>query len=271
MKRRDPIRLNISDRARVSVWSVVSIACFGFLFTSSTSPLALAIADAEFGRGDHVQALAHYDAIAQRTLSTVHRDLSLERAAMIYASELRDVDTAITRLNRLIEVTESPIARTQAFLSMGRLLLESGSEDRAAVAFNKGYLSAPESKDGRKSLSLAARAYMEASQLTEAVDAWKLLMSLGQDSVYQAQLGLAETHVALGNVELALPIYRAVTKNKAVSEDVAVTAQLGIATCLDRMGNFDEAVAELDEADLPGDVFQTRSELILARPNDRLQ
>ena len=113
----------------------------GFLFSSPTSPLALSIADAEFGRGDHVQALAHYDDIAQRTLSAKDRDLSLERAAMIYASELRDVDTAITRLNRLIEITDSSMARTQAFLSMGRLLLESGSEDRAAAAFNKGYLS----------------------------------------------------------------------------------------------------------------------------------
>jgi tetratricopeptide (TPR) repeat protein len=271
MKRRDPIRLNISGRARASVWSVVAIASLGFLFGSPTSPLALSIADAEFGRGAHLQALAHYDEIAQKTLSATDRDLSLERAAMLYSSELRDVDTAITRLKRLTEITDSPATRTRAYVSMGRLLLEAGAEDQAAIAFKQGYTSGPTSKEGLNSLALAARAYMEAGQLPDAVEAWKMLTSLEVEVTYEAQLGLAETHIALGNVELALPIYRSITQMNHVSEDVAVTAQLGIATCLDRMGNFNEAVAELDEADLPGDVFQTRSELILARPHDRLQ
>jgi tetratricopeptide (TPR) repeat protein len=79
-----------------------------------------------------------------------------------------------------------------------------------------------------------------------------------------SELGLANVALSNGDVEGALKYYEN-SSSHAFDSDVASVASLGAATCLERLGNLDEALAELDAADLPDDVRASRAARIKAR------
>ena len=73
---------------------------------------------------------------------------------------------------------------------------------------------------------------------------------------------LAQLQLIDGHIADALTLFEDV----ATGDDVrANVAKLGVATCLERLGNLDEALAELDEVDLPEAVRESRTEPMRSR------
>ena len=71
-----------------------------------------------------------------------------------------------------------------------------------------------------------------------------------------------------GRTEEALALYESAVDH-AFDPDVAAVGRLGSATCLERLGDLAQALAELDEAELPPEVFSSRSEGLKARGSIR--
>ncbi len=93
---------------------------------------------------------------------------------------------------------------------------------------------------------------------------WRRLATKHPVLSARASLGRANLRLQRGDAVGALALYEEAV-DLAFDPDVAAVAQLGVATCLGRLGDLDSALAELDEADLPSDIHAQRASSIRAR------
>ena len=248
--------------AYVALGALVLVSLF-----SARSPAALSLADAAAGAGYTDFAIERYDAIAAVSPLPQHRARALWRAGNLLDVALRDAEGARTRL-RALSVMETAEHRTDALDRLGRLLQHhEHNPAAAAIAYEDAWRADPEAASAPDRLRRAARALEEAGQIDEALEVWDQLGRTYPSLHGRAQLGRAALHLIQDDEAAALAAYR----DALESDDVTVhaVARLGSATCLERLGNLDEALAELDAADLPEDVRDARADTIRARiPTD---
>lgn len=235
------------------VWSLVSVR----------SPLALHVADNMAGRGNVVAAVDRYDAIADTTPSAWMRRQALWTAGNLLEVELRDPIAARRRFRTLSLDEEAP-RRATALERVGRILQHDERRPEAAArAYEDAWRVAPEAERAGQRLYRAALAYQEAGSSELALAAWEEL-ELGYPELRgRAYIGRAALYLTLDDEAAALAAYRDALEGD--DEAVHAAARLGSATCLERLGNLDEALAELDAADLPEGVRDARAGTIRAR------
>lgn len=230
---------------------------------SARSPAALALADAAAGAGHIDLAVRRYDAIAAVGPIAEHRETALWRAGNLLDVALHDAPGARERLRRLSVIEESEL-RTSALDRLGRLLQHhEHNPSAAAIAYEDAWRADPESPDAPGRLRRAARALEEAGDIERALGVWDQLGRTYPELSGRAQLGRAALHLIRDDEAAALAAYRDALESD--DESVHAVARLGSATCLERLGNLDEALAELDAADLPEDVRDARAGTIRAR------
>lgn len=251
----------LTPGSSIAFASVIALLAWSLL--SARSPLALTLADAAAGSGHTSLAISRYDAIGAVSLFKGHRALALWRSGNLLALDLRDPSGARSRFRKL-SVMEGAPHRAQAYERIGRILLHKDHRpDAAAIALHDAYKVDPAAPEAPRRLRHAAMAYAEAGQTDQALAALETLELGHADWRGRAQLGRAALHLAHDDEAAALAAYRDALETDDAT--VHAVARLGSATCLERLGNLDEALAELDAADLPDDVRDARAGSMRAR------
>ncbi len=235
----------------------------GLLLLSARSPLALPLADAAAGAGYPGLAVERYDAIANSSPWVDQQQDALWRAGNVLDVSLQDSTGSRTRFRRLSVMEDSPY-RARALDRVGRILRHREHRpEAAAIALTDSWKADPLAAEAPDRLRRAAAAFEEAGEITAALDALESL-EIGYPSARgRAQLSRGVLLLAQDDEAAALAAYRDALEGDDPS--VHAAARLGSATCLERLGNLDEALAELDAADLPEDVFDARAGSIRAR------
>jgi tetratricopeptide (TPR) repeat protein len=235
------------------------------LVATPVSPLALWQGDARLATVGPVAAVASYDAIARSNpIASVRRE-ALVRSATVWGTDLRDASEARIRLTMFIQQSSEPgrIAWAWEQIATGWLNGERRPGD-AADAFRLAYDAAPDALLARERLERAAHAHTEAGNNKKALATWEQLGDVFPESVALAHIGQGRIYLAKGDTETALTVFDDALETAADQRQASV-ARLGIATCLERLGNLDGALAELDQAELPGRVRTARRDAMRAR------
>lgn len=250
--------------SRLAGWSLLAIGFAMFMWTSPASPAALWRADVALGHGRAFDATVIYDAIARSNPLPWVRAEALERAALTWSVELQDATEARIRLERRLYQTMPDNERADLLERIGQLLLLDGEQLEAARRFREAHDIAPFVPGGPERLAKAARTAAGAGDLDLAARLYRRLGQTHPEDRARAELGLANVALAQGELEVALESYQEAAGH-AFDADVASVASLGAATCLERLGKLDEALAELAAADLPDAVRASRAARIKAR------
>lgn len=235
------------------------------VWTTPLSPSALGRADAALGLGDPREAAERYDAVAAFNPIPSIREEALYRASMVYAVDLRDPVEARKRLDQLVRKSPEGERLAEVYDTIGQLAIDvERRPDAAARAFLGAYEAAPKHERASERLTAAARARGEAGDVEGAADLWDLAQKRFPELRTQALLAQGELRLSAGDAEGALPLYDLAT-DSAKEPDQKAVARLGAAACMERLGNLEGAISELDASDLPSEVRVTRTERLRAR------
>lgn len=249
-----------------SRWLVpaATLLVLGGLWLAPISPLAISRADVALGQGDPVRAVRLYDQVARWTPVASVRARALDRGAAVYSTELNDAASARERLERLVdEIALDPADEARIRGRIGRLYLRERRPTKAAKSLLAAVDLDPDAVESPRRLVLAARALAEAGHPRKAAVVWERLGDAHTPWRSRSWLGLAELHLAAGDVIHALPLFEDVVAHGTPEEQSA--ARLGVSVCQERLGDLDEAVAALTEADLPDMVRRSRENALRAR------
>ena len=244
--------------------ALAGAAAIAVLGISPVSPLALGQADATLGRGDPREAANRYDQIAAWNPIPSIRAQALRRAATVWSVELGVPDSARIRLERLVRsgISGADLADTRE--AIGGLLEDQGELTDAGRLYRESWEADPQSPEAADRLIRSAQAFEEAGDTARADKAWERVIQACPTHRARAELGRAEAQLSKGNVEDALGRYRAAIAY-ASDPQLGAVAQLGVAACLERLGNLDEAMAAIEAADLPAEVRESRSLSVRSR------
>jgi tetratricopeptide (TPR) repeat protein len=224
---------------------------------SPASPFAVAIADASLGAGSAQVAAARYDTIDQWNPFVGQRRQALRRSSAVWSIELGDPATARVRLEQLARTGLDPADLADVRDEIGAMLVDENQPAEAARLFREAYEANPTAPDAADRLIRTAQVLADAGNTDEAIAVWGDVSTRFPEERARSELGQAECALSGGKVQDALGLYQAAAEHSADTQ-LAAVAQLGAATCLERLGNLDEALAALDGADLPADVKQSR-------------
>jgi tetratricopeptide (TPR) repeat protein len=254
---------------RVLGWGSVALVGAAFLWWSPLSPVALWRADVMLGQGSPLGATEIYDAIAQSNPLPHLRAAALERSALTWSVELGMPQEARVRLEMLLHQNMTEPERADLLDRVGELLVLEGHTIEAARRLREAHDIAPEVPEAAERMMRAARAASAGGDLELAARLWRRLGDAHPEERARSELGLANVALSKGDVEVALQAFEAASEfAKALAmggPELSSVASLGSATCLERLGELDEALAELDEADLPEEVIERRAARIRAR------
>lgn len=240
-----------------------TIALLAATWYAPVSPLAMSQADLALGHGRPEVAAARYDAVARWTPFPATRAEALRRAAAVYETELGDHDTARARLETLLDLPLSDGERAERLAQVGDLWLHQRRFARGAQALKASVEADPDAADAAERMDRVARALGEAQLTGKAKRQWSALRDEHPPWKWRANLGLAELHLASGEAQEALALYRDVAVHGAPEE--RAIAKLGESVCLERLGDLDSALAAIDGTDLPDSVRRSRERSLQAR------
>lgn len=243
-------------------------ASLALLWLLPGSPVTAWRADQALLEGNAERAASLYDDVADHGWWQDARLRALDRGARVHASHLRDAAGARQRLERLLTVTQDASRRAMLRERLGWVAVDSGQHSAASVAFEAAHDADPTSTAASERLVLAARQAVAASELERSENLW--LRLAGEHPPRRA-----EAHLALGRLALradqAQRAHRLFTlaSQEATRADVEVAARLGAATALERLGSLDGAIAEIDDAELPSGVVESRLDALRSRRASR--
>lgn len=266
MSRRSLIQLLVPRSAIVA--AATALAAAAALWVVPGSPVTLWRADAAVGASNPVAAVALYDDVGEHGWTTPLRRDALRRSALLLASDLGRPREARRRLEALIEV-ESDVAERAALRErIGHLHRLERDHESAAEDFLASHGTAPRHPRAAERLILAGRSFTEAGQNEVAGRVWERLAEAFPTRVATARLAQARLALATGDAQAALALFDDARMAARQPGELAA-ARLGVATSLERLGDLDEAIAEIDAADLPSGVRDRRMNALRARQEDQ--
>jgi len=234
------------------------------LWLHPASPVALGWGDIAVGRGRPQVAVRAYDSVGHRHPSPEVRARAFLRSARVWAVELGDPEEARLRYEWSLPLPLPPRDRADMLEQLAALLDDVGRHRDAAQRFREARDLDPGSPRAAERLVRAARAAARGGDRATADRTWRRLAEAHPAVAGRAWLGRANLELGEGNTVAALRHYeRAV--DHSFDPSVSAAAQLGISTCLERLGDLEQAIAELGEADLPRSIRQRREAEIRAR------
>ena len=251
--------------------SRITIGLFGLTFLafgglgvalSPASQAGLAFGDLLIGLSMPAAAVTHYDYVAERNTDPALRAAALRRSTAIWSLELGDRIEARKRLFTLSELGVDPAEAASIHAEIGALFDEQQRPRQAARHYQKAHDLHPEGAVAASRLVRAAEILQREGLDTRALQAWSQLAKTHSKQRTRADVGRAQIYLAQGDEQRALGLFE---RAEAGSQDIAALSRLGAATCLERLGNLDEALAALDASDLPSDVLELRASEIIDR------
>ena len=245
-------------------WSPLGTAVLlGVAWWAPASPVAMSRADVALGRGDPARAARIYDAVARWTPFRTTRIEALRRGAAVHGAELNHPAGARSRLQALLREPLSDAERAEVLARLGRLHLQERRFARAARVLERSVQADPDALHAADRMEAAARAWGDAGAFDRAERGWQDLLAAHPAWRARAHLGLAELYLSRREPARALPLFQRVALDGLPEERTA--AQLGVSVCLEQLGELDEALAAITDADLPEDVRRRRAHALRAR------
>lgn len=252
------------SRAHVGGLSALVVLIAVLMWATPLSPLALSRADSALGLGDANSAAVQYDRIAALNPLPSVRQEALYRGALVWAVDLGEPEEARKRLERLVATEPGRDRLADVQERIGQTWLDSDKPGSAARAFLRAVDADPKAPEAARRLEAAARARIQGNDVKGAISLWKRLGHDFPERLADATIAQAELALSANDAEGALTLYTDAAPLVAGSPLEAVV-RFGTATCLERLGSLEEALAEIDAADLPEEVRERRAEAMKAR------
>jgi len=251
--------------------SQISVGLLGFMVLafaglgvalSPASRAGLAFGDLLAGLSLPSAAATHYDYVAERNVDPELRAEALRRSTAIWSLELGDRIEARKRLFLLAELGVDAPEAASIHAEIGALFDEQQRPRQAARHYQKAHDLHPDGGVAARRLVRAAEILQREGLDTLALLAWSQLAKTHPEHRTRADVGRAQIYLARGEEQRALGLFE---RAEGGSQDIAALSRLGAATCLERLGNLDEALAALDASDLPSEVLELRAGHIIDR------
>jgi tetratricopeptide (TPR) repeat protein len=246
----------------------IGLLCIGFscaVFFFPGTPLTMMRADLRAASGNHEGAVVLYDQVANRGWSSGQRLLALRRSATLWSVALGVPDESRRRLERYAILVESPAERARTWVRVGQSYSRFSHQPvYAARSFQRAAENASTIDEKAAYQLLAASSLSEAGQLKRATVLWD---RVAKDSVTHraaALIASGQQSLRQGNAEDALGRFGDAV-DAALMDDDRGLAKLGLAICLERLGNLEGAIAEMDGADLPSELRDVRVQAMQER------
>lgn len=245
--------------------AVAGVVCgWAMLVALPVSPLALDGADLLAASGHSELAAEHYERIGAWNPLVEVRSSARLRAARLSLDELQDVSRARRQLEALLSDRGFGEEAARAWERLGRLQEAEGDLAAAAQSYQHAYRSHRVSVQARRRLILAARTRAEAGHRQISSKLWSRLAKRYPEERARSLVGQARLSLLAGDAQEALNLYERAIPH-ANDPDLRRVARLGAATCLERLGDLDEALAEIDGAFLPDTVAERRRQGMQSR------
>jgi len=252
-------------RSRISVGLFgVSVLGFGLVgaMLSPGSVAGLAAGDLLVGLGMPSLAVAHYDRVVEKNADRSLRAEALRRSASVWSLEIGDRNEARKRLFALAQMGTDQAEVAAIHAEIGALFDEQRRPRQAARHYLQAHDLDPGAERAARRLVRAAEILQREGLDTRALQAWGQLAEAHPVQRARADVGRAQIRLAQGDEQRALALFE---RAEVGPEDIAALSRLGAATCLERLGDLDEALAALDAADLPAEVLERRAVEIIHR------
>lgn len=249
---------------RLGLAAVLALSLSALIWGSPASPVALWRGDLLAATGRAQSAVEAYDAVARANPFEVVRLRAMECAGNTLAIELGDERAALDRFHRLVVLERDPRRQAAVLERIGSLEIQLGDDVEGSRRLREAHDLDPTSPDAVRRLARAATVAAHAGDLDGAQKLWRRLARKhpGQQAV--AELGLADVALRQGRTQDALTAFVRAGEH-TFDPDVAAAAKFGASVCLERLGDLEEALAELDEAELPPHVFEQRVHQVRTR------
>lgn len=239
------------------------------LWMAPISPLAMERGNVLYGLGHIDDAITHFDRVGRMHPLGSMRVAANERAATVAMVDLVDSIAARAYLTRVIESSAStPETKANAWERLADLAWTSMNDpEEAAAAYQMAYELDMMGPHAARRLMASARARTESGATQRALEAWERVAKRLPKERPHARIAQASLLLSGGDTISALEHYE---EALATGSDPTVlqVARLGMATCKERMGQIDEAIADIDAADLPSDVATERQRRLSERTED---
>jgi len=176
---------------------------------------------------------------------------------------LNDLNGARQRLLLLLEEDLGIAERADVLAEIGALWEHEYRPARAGASWLAAAEADPESPQSVERRAAAAAAFGEAGRVQKATRLWVEVVQADERWRARGNLARAGLMLAQGRPTQALPLYEDVVR--VGDDDERAAGRLGASVCLERLGNLDEALAEIDAAELPDGVRATRANSLRAR------
>jgi len=259
----DLIKDVLRSRTAVGIFGLALLA-FGGLgaSVSPVSPAGLAVGDLMMGLSMPTLAVQHYDLVVEHNARQALRAEALRRSASIWSLELGDRNEARKRLVQLSQMGVDAEEAASIQAEIGALFDEQMRPRQAARHYLQAHDLNPTDDLAAGRLVRAAEILQREGLDARALQAWKQLAKAHSSYRARADVGRAQIRLAQGQEQRALGLFE---NAEAGPDDIAALSRLGAATCLERLGDLDEALAALDAADLPSEVLERRAVEIIDR------
>ena len=217
------------------------------LLWSPGSPQALDRADAALAADDAHRALEIYAAAERFGWTPTIREYAMFRAALVEATALGDAQAASEHLAVFVEVARNDALIAEAYALIGGVHAANGDDHRgAARAFEAAARRAPTDARVAQWYAAAASARERAHDPEGALRDLGHLVGLGGLFAVDGWTGIGRIRFELGDLAGAYDAYQ---NGLLETPDPrrARLVRLGMAHALQRLGEADAAVAELDE------------------------
>lgn len=255
-------------RTRVLLGAILGALVGALLVFSPVGPWAMAQGEVRFAQGDAAGAMHHWDRVGRwHPLGSVRVQADL-RAASVASTVLGDRAAARRYLQRVVR-DERPASRVlaRAWGRLGTLWAEEvGHPTEALDAWRMALSMAPDAEAASAWRVGIAETLAETGDLQGALLAWDQVIDADRALADRARLHQGALLLAVDDVVGALEAYDLA----ATSLDPAVrqAARLGAASTRARLGEIDDALADLAAAGLPEAVAAARAEALRGRLED---
>ncbi len=220
------------------------------------SPLTVRRAEAAVAAGDPDAARTLYVQTARWAPTDTIRAEALWNAAQISAVELGQPQRAVRLLRELTELETEGVRAAVALARLGELLDRDLRRPlRAAPAWESAADAMPDHPRAGDWLLSAADAWDRADRDPRAQNVLRRVREQYPDHAADAELRIAED-LLVGDAARAFELYQDVATEG--SDTQVALARFGLSVALERLGDTDAALVELEEAGLPDEVEQQR-------------
>jgi len=216
------------------------------LWWSPISPVALDRPAEQVANGDVSGAILAYAELSESWANDHVRAEAAWRAGRLSSLDERDPQQAVDLLRNYLEQWPSHERAGEAWASLGTLYeRRMGDSLRAAEAWEKAANTDSEHADSSRWLLAAGEGYARSGKTTEA---HAVLEQAAEDPMVAARALIAQGRVLLA--EDPAQAYDAYTRASMVpgASDLVGLARLGAVTALERLEDYEGALAEVDAA-----------------------